>query len=90
MIIKKKSLITISILILSLDISIVMSRIKFCEIKFNEKRGVEALKRKINKQERYQYSRGGSRFYCYKIGVEHDKSQNPINEKPIYACCKSQ
>ena len=66
-----------------------LSQTKVCEIKFGEKKGIEALERKRNMQIQNNSYLGQSEFYCYQIGLEHDGNQNPIDSNPIYACCRS-
>ncbi len=71
-----------------LNPSLGFAKTKICEIKYNEKGGIQALEAKINSTKKYKKVYGKNNFYCYKIGLEHDKNRSPLIKKPIYACCK--
>ena len=80
----------ILIFALFLNSEIAFSQTRICKIIFNEKDGLYNLERKVNRTIDYQNSDNDDIFKCYKIGVEHNQNKIPINNSPIYACCKNQ
>ncbi len=84
----KRNLILIFFLFLNTEAAI--GKIKVCKIEFNEKNGLEALENKINKRINLATLDRENIFKCYKIGVNHNQNKIPIENSPIYACCKNQ
>ena len=82
----------IIIFLLVINFENAFGKVKVCKIKYNERDGLQSLEKKINKDNRQNYNKDwdDNIFKCYKIGVEHDQNQIPMENSPIYACCKNQ
>ncbi len=85
---RKRELILIISLLLKSESA--FSQIKICEIKFNQKNGLDALETQMNKRFNFKKYRNNNIFKCYKIGVDHDNNKIPITNSTIYACCRNQ
>ncbi len=82
----------IIILLLILNFENAFGKVKICKIKYGETDGLPSLEKKINNNNRQTYNKDqdDNIFKCYQIGVEHDQNQMPMENSPIYACCKNQ
>ncbi len=86
---KKLNIIYLFLIVNILNIENASGSPKYCEIKFGEKSNEEALEKSLNIAYKSKFVREKNNFDCYQIGLEHDQKREPINEKPIFACCQS-